>query len=283
MKSKIIDGKKIAEKIRKDVSKEIKDLYIKYDIKPRIASVIIGENKESNLYLKLRDKACKKVGIESVHIEFSHSISEEEALEKINELNSDENIHGILIQMPLPSNISKSKIFSTIHPKKDVEGFTPENMGRLLIGDEFIVPCTPLAVLKIIEHEKIDLKGKDVVVVNHSTVVGKPLCNLLLNRDASVSVAHIFTNDLFNYTNKAEILISASGVPNLIKKAHIKPECFVIDVGIVQTKEGITGDVDFDDAKEIAGKITPVPGGVGPVTVACSLENMLKTYKKNIL
>ncbi len=282
MKTKIIDGKKIAEKIRNNVSDEVKKLYNKYDIKPRIASVVIGDNKESNLYLKLRDKACKKAGIESVHIEFSSNISEKEVLEKIIELNSNKKIHGILIQMPVPSHISKSKLFQTLSPEKDVEGFTPKNMGRLLIGDEFIVPCTPLAVLKILEHEKIDLKGKDVIIINHSTVVGKPLCELFLNRDASVSVAHIFTKNLFNYTNRADILVSASGVPGLIKKAHVKPECFVIDVGIIQTDEGVTGDVDFEEVKEIAGKITPVPGGVGPVTIACSLENMLKTFKRNI-
>ena len=282
MKTKIIDVRKIAEKIRNNVSDEINQLYNKYDIKPRIASVIIGDNKESSLYLRLRDKACKKAGIESVHIEFSSNNSEEEVLEKINELNSDENIHGILIQMPIPSYISKTKLFETINPKKDVEGFTPENMGRLLIGDEYIVPCTPLAVLKILEHEKIDLKGQDVLIVNHSTVVGKPLCELFLNRDASVSVAHVFTKNLFNYTNRADILVSASGVPGLIKKAHVKPECFVIDVGIIKTDEGVTGDVDFQEVKDIAGRITPVPGGVGPVTIACSLENMLKTFKRNI-
>ena len=282
MKAKIIDGKKIADNIKKNISKEIDMLYNKYVIKPRIASVIIGENRESNLYLKLRDRACKQVNIESVHVNFSENATEKEVLDKIYKLNSDEDIHGILVQMPIPSHISNSKLFKAINPKKDVEGFNPENMGRLLIGDEFIVPCTPLAVLKILEHEKINLQGKDVVIVNHSTVVGKPLCELFLNRDASVSVAHVFTKDLFSYTNKADILVSASGVPGLIKKAHVKPECFVIDVGIIKTDNGITGDVDFDEVKQIAGKITPVPGGVGPVTVACSLTNMVKTFKEVI-
>ncbi len=282
MSAEIIDGRKIAENIRNNVLLEIKKLYNKYDIKPKIASIIIGENKESNLYLKLRDMACEKVGIKSVHIPFSSNISEKEVVEKIKELNSDRSIHGVLIQMPVPTHISKTKLFETLSPKKDVEGFTPENMGRLLIGDEFIVPCTPLAVIKILDHEKIDLKGKDVVIVNHSTVVGKPLSELFLNRDASVSIVHVFTKDLFSYTNRADILVSASGVPRLIKKAHIKPECFVIDVGIIKTDKGVTGDVEFDEVKELASKITPVPGGVGPITVACSLLNMLKTYKKVI-
>ncbi len=280
MVAEIIDGKKIAEDIKKSVSQEIDELYNKYDIKPKIASVIIGENKESNLYLKLRDKACKKVGIESVHVKLKADVTEKKVLEEISKLNKEEDIHGILIQMPTPAHIKKSKIFETLSPNKDVEGFTFENMGRLLIGDEFIVPCTPLAVLKILESEKIDLKGKDVVIVNHSTVVGKPLCELFLNRDASVSISHVFTKDLFSYTNKADILVSATGIPNIIKKAHVKPDCFVIDVGIIKTDKGVTGDVDFDAVKEISSKITPVPGGVGPVTVACSLLNMLKIFKK---
>lgn len=278
MVAEIIDGRKIAEEIRNDVSKEIKQLYNKYDIKPNITSVIIGENKESNLYLKLRDSACEKVGISSSHVKLPADISEEQVINKILELNNNDNVHGILVQMPLPDHISASKIFEVLDPRKDVEGFTPENMGRMLLGDEFIVPCTPLAVLKILEHEKIDLKGKDAVVVNHSTVVGKPLVALFLNRDVSVSIVHVFTKDLKSYTKKADVLVSAAGVVGLIKKEHVKPGAFVVDVGIIQTDDGVIGDVD-DSVDEIAGKLTPVPGGVGPVTVACSLVNMLKTFK----
>ena len=232
--------------------------------------------------MKLRDKACNKVGIKSTHVEISSDVSEKKVLEKIVELNSDKNVHGILIQMPVPDHISSSKLFETMNPKKDVEGFTPINTGRLMKGDEFIVPCTPLAVLKILEHEKIDLKGKDVTIINHSTVVGKPLSILLLNRDASVSVAHVFTKKLIDYTSKADIIISAAGVAGLIKKEHIKPGSFLIDVGIIKTETGVTGDVDFDSVKNMAGKLTPVPGGVGPVTVACSLLNMIKTFEKSI-
>jgi len=281
MAAEIIYGKKIAEKIHEDVSKEIKQLYNKYKIRPNITSVIIGDNKESNLYLKLRDKACEKVGIYSSHVKLPADISEKKVIDKILELNKDDAVHGILVQMPLPEHISASRIFEVLDPRKDVEGFTPENMGRLLIDDEFIVPCTPLAVLKIIEHEKIDLKGKDVTIVNHSTVVGKPLSALFLNRNASVSIIHVFTKDLKSYTNNADILVSGAGVAGLIKKEDIKHGAFVIDVGIVQTDDGIIGDVD-KTVKDVAGKITPVPGGVGPVTVACSLENMLKTFKNCI-
>lgn len=281
MVAEIIDGKKIAEKIRNDVSKEIKQLYNKYGIKPNIASVIIGENKESNLYLKLRDSACEKVGITSSHVKLPKDVSEKQAIKKILELNSDDKVHGILVQMPFPSHISANKIFEVLNPRKDVEGFTPKNMGSMLLGDEVIVPCTPLAVLKILENEKINLKGKDVVVVNHSTVVGKPLVALFLNRDASVSIAHVFTKDLKVYTKNADILVSATGVAGIIRKEHVKPDAFVIDVGIIQTDDGITGDVE-KSVKDVAGRLTPVPGGVGPVTVACSLLNMLKTFKSFI-
>jgi len=282
MTLEIVKGRKIAEKIQNDVSKKVKEIEKKYDIKPNIATIKIGENKESDLYLKLRDKACNKVGIKSTHVEISSDVSEKKVLEKIVELNSDKNVHGILIQMPVPNHISSSKLFETMDPKKDVEGFTPINTGRLMKGDEFIVPCTPLAVLKILEHEKIDLKGKDVTIINHSTVVGKPLSIILLNRDASVSVAHVFTKKLIDYTSKADIIISAAGVAGLIKKEHIKPGSFLIDVGIIKTETGVTGDVDFDSVKNMAGKLTPVPGGVGPVTVACSLLNMIKTFEKSI-
>lgn len=281
MPAKIIDGKKIAEKIHEDVSKEINQLYNKYDIKPNIVSVVVGDNKESNLYLKIRDKACQKVGISSSHVSLPSDISEEDLIKKIKELNKDNSVHGVLIQMPLPGHISSSKIFEVLNPLKDVEGFTPINMGRMLLGDEFIVPCTPLAVLKILEHEKIDLKGKDIVIVNHSTVVGKPLTALFLNRDASVSTVHVFTKDLKSYTKNADILVSATGVAGIIKKEHVKQDSFVIDVGIIQTKSGVTGDV-ADIVSDVAGRITPVPGGVGPVTVACSLVNMVKTFKNCI-
>ncbi len=281
MVAKIIDGRKISENIFEGVSKEIKRLYNKYDIKPRIASVIIGENKESNLYLNLRDKACEKVGISCVHVRLSEDSSEEKVISKILELNNDDSIHGILVQMPLPEHIDSNKIFEIMDSCKDVEGFTPYNMGRMLLGDELVVPCTPLAVLKILEHEKVDLKGKDAVIINHSNVVGKPLSDLFLNRNASVSVVHVFTKDLKFYTKNADILVSATGVANIIKKEHVKPGAFVVDVGIIKTKDGVTGDVD-ESVKQIAGKLTPVPGGVGPLTVACSLLNMLKTFKKCI-
>ena len=279
MRAKIIDGKEIAKNIRTTVANEVKALISKYDITPTVTTIKIGNNPESELYLKLRDNACNEVGIISDHINLPINKSEKEILQTIEQLNRDNNTHGILIQYPVPDHISTDALMVAVDPKKDVEGFNPHNMGNLLIGNELIVPCTPLAVLTILEHEKVDLKGKDVAIVNHSNVVGKPLAAMFLNRNASVSICHVFSKDIKQYASKADILITATGKPKLITADHVKKDAFVIDVGITSTKDGICGDVDMDSVKEKAGKITPVPGGVGPVTVACSLKNILKTYK----
>ena len=282
MTAEIIDGRKIAKEIRKRVSEEINELKSKYKTTPNIMTIKIDEDPSSELYLRLRDKACNGVGINSSHLEFPQDVSEKKVLQSINKLNKNKNVHGILIQFPIPSHISQDKLINAIDPKKDVEGFNPYNMGRTLIGDEHIIPCTPLAVLTILEHENMDLKGKDVVIVNHSNVVGKPLAALFLNRNATVSICHVFTKDMKKYAAEADVLVTAAGVAKLIKENHVKKDAFVIDVGIIKTEDGICGDVDFDSVKEKAGKITPVPGGVGPVTVACSLVNMVKTFKNCI-
>lgn len=279
MTAKTIDGKKIAEEMRKSISKEVEDLKSRYKTVPNITTIKIGKDPSSELYLKLRDKACNEVGIKSNHLEFSQDASESEILESIKKLNKDDSVHGILIQFPIPKQISQDKLINALDPKKDVEGLNPYNLGRTLIGDEQLIPCTPSSILTILNYEKTDLKGKDVVIVNHSNIVGKPLAVLLLNRNATVSICHVFTKDLKSYTYDADILITAAGVAKLINKDHVKKDAFVIDVAVVNTKNGICGDVDFESVKEVAGKITPVPGGVGPVTVACSLRNMIKTFK----
>jgi len=279
MTTKIVYGKKLAEKIRTKTTKEVEHLKSKYKITPNITTITIGDNPSSELYFRLRNNACNKAGITSSHIEFAKNVSEKEILKTIDELNSNKNIHGILIQFPIPDHISPNKLMSAIDPKKDVEGFNPYNMGKTLIGDEYIVPCTPLAILTILKHEKIDLEGKEIVIINHSTVVGKPLTALLLNRNATVTVCHIFTKDTKQHSSNADIIITATGIPGLITKDYVKSGAFVIDVGIAEKKDGICGDVNFNSVQEKAGKITPVPGGVGPVTIACSLENMVKTYK----
>ena len=282
MTAKIIDGRKIAKKIKKQLSDEIAEVHSKYNRVPHLTTITIGKDPASELYLKLRDNACEDVGIKSTHVEFVHNVSETKILDTIHALNRDDHVHGILIQYPLPKQISPDRLMNAIEPDKDVEGFHPLNMGRTLIGDEHSVPCTPLAVLTILEYEHTKLQGKDIVIVNHSTVVGKPLAALFLNRDATVSVCHVFTKDLHQYTCNADILVTGAGVPKLITKQHVKEGAFVIDVGIIPTKEGVTGDVDFHAVKERAEKITPVPGGVGPVTIACSLHNLTKIFKTSM-
>ena len=282
MVAKEINGRKIAEVIKSQISSEVEKLKSDLKITPSITTILIGTEKSSELYLRLRDKACNEVGIISNHLKFQKNVSEDEVLKNINELNNDSSVHGILIQLPLPDHISQSKLINAIDPNKDVEGLNPHNIGKTLNGDENIVPITPLSVLTILEHEKINLKGRSVVIINHSNHVGKPLAALMLNRNATVTVCHVFTKDLKNYTTSADILISATGVPKLINSDFVKNESIVIDVGIIKTEEGICGDVDFESVKTKADKITPVPGGVGPVTIACSLRNMIKTFKNCI-
>ena len=278
MVAKVIDGRWIAKEIREQVAKEIEKLKKEHNFVPNIATISVGKKPESDLYLRLRDKACEEVGIFSCHVDLSVTATEKEVIDAIKQLNKDDDVHGILIQIPLPKKVSFDKLISEVHPNKDVEGLHPENLGRTLLGEERIIPITPLSVLTILEHEKTKFEGKDVVIINHSNIVGKPLAALFLNRNCSVSVCNVFTKDLKKYTKNADIIVTASGVPKLITKDHVKKGAFVLDVGIVKTRTGVCGDVDFESVKKVAGKITPVPGGVGPVTVACSLKNMLKTF-----
>jgi methylenetetrahydrofolate dehydrogenase (NADP+) / methenyltetrahydrofolate cyclohydrolase len=279
MTAMIVNGREIAKEIRKKISEEIVQLKIKYNSTPVIATIIIGNDLSSKLYLKLRDNACNEVGIISKHVEFDATVSQEKILQIIQQLNTDDTVQGILVQYPVPNHLFQEKLMQAIDQRKDVEGLSPVNLGRILIGDEYLVPCTPLSVLTILEHEHVALKGKDIVIINHSNIVGKPLAALLLNRNATVSVCHVFTKNLKQYTSKADILITGAGVPKLITKDYVKDNAIVLDVGIVKTKGGVCGDVDFDSVKEKAAVLTPVPGGIGPVTIACALKNMVKTYR----
>jgi len=279
MTVKITNGNEIAKQIRAKVASEIQQLQKKYDKQPMIATIGIGKNPSSELYLKLRTIACNQVGIATKLVQFDQQVNEKTVLQTIAQLNTDSNVHGIFIQYPVPSQLSTTTLMRSIVPYKDVEGFHPENLGKTLIGDEILVPCTPLSVLSILEHEQLTLQGKDIVIVNHSTIVGKPLAVMLLNRNATVTICHVYTKDLKKYTSHADILITGAGVPKLITKDHIKDNAVVVDVGITETRDGVRGDVDFDSVKEKAKVLTPVPGGVGPVTIACALSNMVKTYR----
>jgi methylenetetrahydrofolate dehydrogenase (NADP+)/methenyltetrahydrofolate cyclohydrolase len=279
MTARIINGRDIAQEIQKKIAENVIQLKKKYTIEPLIITISIGQNASSELYLKLRTASCNTAGINTKRLHFDKNVSEKTILQTIQNLNNDPTVHGIFIQYPVPSHLSAHNLMQAITAKKDVEGFNPENLGRTLIGDEELVPCTPLSVLTILEHEHIMLKGKDVVIVNHSNVVGKPLAGLLLNRNATVSICHVYTQNLKQYSSNADILITGAGVRNLITKDYIKNNAIVVDVGIVETKDGIHGDVDVESVKEKAAVLTPVPGGVGPVTIACSLSNMIKTYR----
>lgn len=274
-----MNGREIAKQIRSRLTKEITQLQKEYHTKPVVTTITIGQNPSSDMYLRLRNAACTEVGITTSVMRFQADVPEKTILQTIQSLNEDPFVHGIFIQYPVPSHLSSNTLMRTVAAEKDIEGFNPENLGRTLIGEENLVPCTPLSVLTILEHEHIDLKGKDIVIVNHSNVVGKPLAALLLNRNATVSVCHVFTQDLKHYTSEADILISGAGVVGLITKDLIKDNAIVVDVGIIETKDGIRGDVAADSVKEKAAILTPVPGGVGPVTIACALENMVKTYR----
>jgi methylenetetrahydrofolate dehydrogenase (NADP+)/methenyltetrahydrofolate cyclohydrolase len=279
MVSTIINGREIAKGIKTTLTKEIQHLEKKYGIKPLVTTITVGNDPTSELFLRLRDTACKEVGITSQRISFDVECTEDQVVQAIQTLNADDTIHGILVQYPIPKHLHPEHLMTVVDPAKDIEGFNPENLGKTMIGKEDLVPCTPLAVLTILEHAQIPLQGKDVVIVNHSTVVGKPLAALFLNRNATVAICHVFTKDLKRYTKQSDILVSAAGVPRLITAEHVKENAVVIDVGIIETKEGVCGDVDFQAVKEKTSIITPVPGGVGPVTIACALSNMVKTYR----
>lgn len=275
MTATVVNGREIAKQMREKIAQEIS----RFTIPLCITTLMVGHETSSDLYLKLRDAACKEVGIHSSHQVLEKSVSEQDVIQKIEELNTSKKVHGILIQYPVPSHISQERLMSAILPQKDVEGLHPLNMGNTLLGREHLVPCTPQAVLEILQKYSEPLQGKDVTIVSHSNIVGKPLAALLLNRNATVSICHVFSKDISIYTKQADILISATGVPKLITKDHVKNNAIVIDVGIIKTKDGICGDVDFESVKKQAKILTPVPGGVGPVTIACSLKNMVKTYR----
>jgi len=278
MAATIVNGKKIAQEIRRTIATDVQHFTKAYGIEPRITSILVGNDPSSELYLKLRTNACNEVGITSTLQQFEADVSEKTILQTIQHLNNDPLVHGIFIQYPVPLHLSASLLMRSVDPKKDVEGFHPQNLGRTMIGEEDLVPCTPLSVLTILQQEQIALQGKDVVIVNHSNIVGKPLAALLLNRNATVAICHVYTRNLPDYTAKADIVITGAGVPKLITKNHIKHKAVVVDVGIIKTKNGISGDVDFESVQQKASVLTPVPGGVGPVTIACALSNMMRTY-----
>jgi methenyltetrahydrofolate cyclohydrolase (EC 3.5.4.9)/5,10-methylenetetrahydrofolate dehydrogenase (NADP+) (EC 1.5.1.5) len=276
----ILDGKSLAKKIKHNIKQEVKHL----ERKPKLVVVLVGDDQASLVYVKNKVQACADVGFSSQLDMFEKDVEEDVLLNHIKSLNEQEDVDGILVQLPLPSHISMQKVIDTIDPSKDVDGFHPQNMGKLFSGDleNAFIPCTPLGIKLLLDEYNIDLKGKNVCIVGAGFIVGKPLSMLILNHDATVSVCHKYTKDIIGYTKTADILISATGVPFLIKDYMVKEGAVVIDVGISKVNGKIIGDVDFESVSQKASFITPVPGGVGPMTVATLLLNTLKAYKQRI-
>ncbi|MBU2100413.1 bifunctional methylenetetrahydrofolate dehydrogenase/methenyltetrahydrofolate cyclohydrolase [Candidatus Micrarchaeota archaeon] len=278
MAARVFDGKKLAEKIKEKIAKEIKEK----NLKPKLSLILVGNDPASQVYVKKKHEACQEIGIISDQHFFTEKASEKEITELIEILNKDPEVSGILVQLPLPEQISVKKVINLILPEKDVDGFHPVNIGKASIGQNCFFPATPLGILRLIEEEKIELQGKNVVIVGTSNIVGKPLGLMLLNKNATITYCNKFTKDLKEFTKKADILISAVGKPKLITKDMVKKNAIVIDVGTTRNETGkLTGDVDFEEVKKTALFITPVPGGVGPLTVACLMENTLKAEKQS--
>jgi methylenetetrahydrofolate dehydrogenase (NADP+)/methenyltetrahydrofolate cyclohydrolase len=298
--AKIIDGKALATQIREEVKSGVEKLKEEKGIIPGLGVILVGENPASKVYVRNKARACEQVGIYSETIKLPEEISEKELIKQVNKLNEREDIHGILVQLPLPKHINSEKILLTISPDKDVDGFHPINVGKLTTGEETFYPCTPSGIIEIIKRQGIEIKGKEAVVIGRSNIVGKPVALLLLHNHATVTICHSRTIDLPNVAKRADILIAAVGRPSLVTDEYVKPGSIVIDVGINRIKkedasEGLLnwrkadfekrgytliGDVDFLKVRDIAGYLTPVPGGVGPLTVAMLMKNTLKSAKK---
>jgi len=276
----LIDGKSLANKVQASVSSEVEQLKQEKNIVPGLAVILIGDDPASHAYVKMKAKACEKVGFYSITHNMPDTISQDEIIATIEMMNNNPRIDGILVQLPLPKHVDTDKILEVIDPKKDVDGFHAYNVGRLVTNLDSFVACTPLGVMKMFEEYNIDLKGQDVCVVGASNIVGKPMASLLLNADATVTVTHIHTKDLKAHTSKADIIVVGVGVPGLIKADMVKDGAIVIDIGINRIKDGsLVGDVDFKAVSPKCSYITPVPGGVGPMTIAMLLSNTLKAAK----
>ncbi|MFX1555945.1 MAG: bifunctional 5,10-methylenetetrahydrofolate dehydrogenase/5,10-methenyltetrahydrofolate cyclohydrolase [Promethearchaeota archaeon] len=281
---KILDGKKLADKLNLQLKNEIIKLKTKIGINPKLVAIMVGDNPASEIYINMKRKKCAEVGIESILIKLDRNIPEELLLKEITRLNNDESVHGILLQLPLPGKLRDyaPSLLERISPIKDVDGFNPINKGKLFDYHEEFAPCTPKGIIALLEFYNVDLKGKNVVIINRSNLVGKPLIFMLLKRNSTVTICHTSTINIDEHIKKADILIVAVGKPKFITRTRIKKNAIIIDVGQNRVDEKLIGDVDFDDVYDKCSKITPVPGGVGPLTVAFLLQNTVIAYKKQL-
>lgn len=276
MQDKIIDGKKCAEELKNNLKKEINA----FKTKPGLVDIQIGDNEASNIYIKSKKRQAEEIGINFYHIKFDDGVEENIIIDKIKELNNDSDINGILIQLPLPSGYDEKKLINYIAPEKDVDGLTEANTGKLFLNKNSLISCTPNGVIKLLKENNIEISGKNVVIIGRSNLVGKPLIHLFLKENATVTVCHTKTKNIESHTRCADILVVACGSPKFIKNNMIKDGVVIIDVGINRVDGKISGDVDFDDVYNKTSKITKVPGGVGPMTVAMLLYNTVISYKR---
>ena len=277
----LIDGKKAAAELREELKQEVAELKSKFNKVPGLTVILIGDMAPSQIYVRNKEKSANEVGLKSEVIKYPDAVDEKTVLEKIEELNKDETISGILVQLPLPKHIDKQKVIETITPSKDVDGFHPMNVGNLSSGYESSVPCTPLGCYLMIKKIEPNLSGKKAVVVGRSNLNGKPMTQLLLKENCTVTITHSRTKDLKAECLEADIIVAAVGIPELVKGDWVKKDAIVIDVGINKTENGLVGDVAFDEVSKVAKALTPVPGGVGPMTIACLLKNTVDCFKRS--
>ena len=276
----IIDGKKTAAELREELKKKVTELKSTYNAVPGLTVILAGEDPPSKIYVKNKEKFAKEVGMNSEIIRYPEKVEEKVVLNKIRELNNDKKVSGILVQLPLPKHIDKRKVIETIDPKKDVDGFHPVNVGNLSSGYDSTIPCTPLGCYLLIKDTEKNLNGKHAVIIGRSNLNGKPMTQLLLKENCTVTITHSKTKDLKTECKRADIIVAAVGRAKLVKADWVKKDAIVIDVGINKTDSGLVGDVDFNEVSKIAKAITPVPGGVGPMTIACLLSNTIECFKK---
>ena len=276
----IIDGKKVAAELREELKKKVTELKSTYNAVPGLTVILVGEDPPSKIYVRNKEKSANEVGINSEVIKYPENVEEKVLLNKIIELNNNNNVSGILVQLPLPKHIDKRKVIETMNPKKDVDGFHPMNVGNLSSGYDSSIPCTPLGCYLLIKKIEKNLNGKHAVIIGRSNLNGKPMTQLLLKENCTVTITHSKTKDLRAECSRADIIIAAVGRPKLVKGDWVKKGAIVIDVGINKIDSGLVGDVDFDEVSKVAKAITPVPGGVGPMTIACLLNNTVECFKK---
>ena len=284
MNNKILDGKDLADKLNLTLKVKIKEVVDKTDIKPKLVTILVGEDPASKVYLNMKKRTSSFVGIESEIVELDEQSSREKIIKEINKLNKNDDVHGILLQLPLPKIQAPNKLsyIKNISPKKDVDGLTPVNKGNLYDYNEKLAPCTPKGIITLLEYYNIEIKGKDVVIINRSNLVGKPLIFMMLKRNATISVCHTSTKNIENHMKRADILVVAVRHPNFVTKEKIKNGAIIIDVGINRINGKLCGDVNFEDVYKKCGRITPSPGGIGPLTVHYLLQNTFTAYKTQI-